>query len=81
MGLDRLCDAIILVTAPLCRRLQRARHRDNHSIPHILRRLWSQRGLNTQAYRSPADTITVENGRSLEALHQRLGKLPLFRNR
>ncbi len=81
MGLDRLCDAIILVTAPLFRRVQRARRRDDHSFRHILRRLWSQRGLNAQAYRSPADTITVENGRSLEALHRRLAELPLFRNR
>jgi len=81
MGLDRLCDTIILVTAPLYRRVQRARRRDTHSIPDILRRLWSQRHLNTQAYRSPADTITVENGRSRDALYRRLAELPLFRNR
>ena len=76
MELDSLCDAVLLVRAPLRQRFQRARRRDDLSLRHILRRLWTQRGLDAQALSSPAETITVENGRTPEVLFQRLSELP-----
>ncbi|MFW5826647.1 MAG: dephospho-CoA kinase [Alkalispirochaeta sp.] len=76
MELDTLCDAVLLVRAPLWQRFQRARRRDDLSLPQILRRLWTQRGLDAQALSSPAETITVENGRTPEVLFQRLRELP-----
>ncbi|HKK48325.1 MAG TPA: dephospho-CoA kinase [Alkalispirochaeta sp.] len=76
MELDSLCDAVLLVRAPLRQRFQRARRRDDLSLRHILRRLWIQRGLDAQALSSPAETITVENGRTPEVLFQRLSELP-----
>ena len=76
MQLDRLCDAVILVRAPLWARVRRARSRDGLPFHRILQRLWVQRRLDTQAFASPADTITVENGRSPESLYAELGELP-----
>ena len=76
MELDTLCDAVLLVRAPLWRRIQRARRRDDLSIIQIMHRLWTQRRLDTQALSSPAETITVENGRTPQALYERLGELP-----
>lgn len=79
MRLDSLCDAVLLVRAPLITRVRRARQRDDIGWRQIVRRLRSQRHLDTQARQSPADTITVENGRSVDALHRQLAELPQFR--
>ncbi|MEX0742497.1 MAG: dephospho-CoA kinase [Alkalispirochaeta sp.] len=76
MKLDTLCDAVVLVRAPLWQRFQRARRRDDLPLRQILHRLWTQRGLDAQALASPAETITVENGRTPEVLYQRLSELP-----
>jgi dephospho-CoA kinase len=76
MDLDSLCDAVLLVRAPLWARFRRARRRDDLSFRRILHRLWTQRRLDTQALSSPAETITVENGRTLEVLFERLSELP-----
>lgn len=75
MELDRLCDIVLLVKAPLRRRFQRAMRRDDMSVFRIIQRLWSQRHLDAQALASPADTIIVENDRTREALYQRLASL------
>lgn len=76
MELDTLCDAVLLVRAPLWQRFQRARRRDDLSLRQIMHRLWTQRRLDTQALASPAETITVENGRTPQALYERLSELP-----
>jgi dephospho-CoA kinase len=76
MGLDEFCDTIILVTAPLITRIRRARERDRLGFRDICRRLWTQRHLNTQARAATADTIIVENGRSLESLYRQLDEHP-----
>lgn len=78
MALDRLCDRILLVRAPLLQRVRRARERDDLSLRRMVRRLWAQRALDTQAHRSPADTIIVENGRSREELYRRLSEIDAF---
>ena len=78
MQLDRLCDVVLLVTAPLHKRLVRAYRRDGLTARRIFLRLLAQRGLDTQAYRSPAETITVENAQSREALYRRLESLETF---
>jgi dephospho-CoA kinase len=78
MHLAQLCDLVLLVKAPLLERLRRAYRRDGLSVRRILRRLWAQRSLDAQAYRSPADIITVENGQTREVLYQRLASLEAF---
>lgn len=79
MELDGLCDTIILVRAPVLQRIRRARARDGWTLGRILRRLWTQRRLDAQAIAADADTITVENGRSPEALSAQLEELPHLR--
>jgi dephospho-CoA kinase len=76
MGLDEYCDTIILVTAPIMTRISRARKRDGLGYWAIFRRLWTQRHLNAQARAATADTIIVENGRSLESLYRQLDEHP-----
>ena len=72
MRLDQYCDAVVLVRAPLCLRLLRALRRDGFSWYTTVLRLWRQRTLETQAHRSPADIITVDNRGTPEALHRYL---------
>lgn len=72
MHLDTLCDAIILVRAPLWHRVLRARRRDGAPWGSILRRVWSQRRLHAQARRSPADIIIVDNRETPEVLYRHL---------
>lgn len=78
MNLHVLCDTVILVQAPLLRRLQRARERDRHRLStlRMIRRVWAQRGLHTQAITGSADIITVENGGTLAQLYGRLETIP-----
>jgi dephospho-CoA kinase len=80
MQLDSLCDVILLVRAPLIERLRRARRRDDLPVRHMLQRLWSQRHLDTQAYGSSADTITVDNGKSPADLYRQLEGIQAFHN-
>lgn len=78
MNLHVLCDTVVLVQAPLLRRLQRARERDSHrmSVIRMLRRVWAQRGLHTQAIAGSADIITVENGGTVAQLFASLDTIP-----
>lgn len=72
MELDQHCDVVIFVRAPLLLRLIRAIRRDGLSWRRVVLRLWSQRAVKTQAERSPADIITVDNRGTPEALRRRL---------
>ena len=60
-GLDKLCDRIIIITAPLLDRVKRGRARDKLGILAIFRRIAKQRKLIPQSSFLPADTITVKN--------------------
>ncbi len=80
MQLDTLCDVVLLVRAPLVERLRRAYRRDDLPLRRILQRLWSQRRLDAQAYRSSADTITVDNGQSPENLYRQLEEIKALHN-
>ena len=60
-GLDKLCDRIIIITAPLLDRVNRGLARDNLSILAVFRRIAKQRKLIPQSSFLPADTITVKN--------------------
>lgn len=79
MHLDTLCNVVVLVRAPLTARFRRAIRRDDLTLRRVVQRLWTQRGLDSQAYNSPAETISVENGRSIAALHARLEQIPQLR--
>lgn len=76
MQLDSYCDVILLVRAPMLRRVVRALKRDGFAPRRIASRLWTQRHLETQARRSGADIITVDNRGKPEALSRRLEAIP-----
>lgn len=76
MEMDSLCDAVILVRAPLLARVVRTVRRDGFHPRRMLPRMWAQRGMETQARLSRADIITVDNCGTPQALYQRLEEVP-----
>jgi dephospho-CoA kinase len=75
MGLDALCDRIVIVRAPLLERINRALTRDSLGIPAVLRRIWSQRKLIPQSSFLPADTIIVENSGTRGSLREKVSSV------
>jgi dephospho-CoA kinase len=63
MGLDRLCDLVICVTAPFWLRLARCMARDRLSLSAALRRITAQRGICLKPADRPVDIYYVRNGR------------------
>jgi dephospho-CoA kinase len=72
MGLQRLCDAVIWVSAPLLVRLVRARRRDGLSLCAILGRMRAQRGIGPQFHGRDVDTYSVRNAGSSEQLRRQI---------
>jgi dephospho-CoA kinase len=71
MGLDRLCDMVLCIRAPLAARLARARARDGLGAWQALRRLASQRGICPKLPASGVDIYYVDNNGGLDALRER----------
>jgi dephospho-CoA kinase len=75
MGLDRLCDFVMCVQAPLLKRLSRARRRDHLGLLAALRRLASQRGICPKSNDPAVDTYYVGNSRGLEWLEGQAARI------
>ena len=75
MGLDRECDVILWVTAPLIVRIHRARKRDKLSLARIIQRFWSQRKLEPQYSANDVDIYTVQNSGSRKAVESRVREI------
>ena len=71
MGLDRLCDAVLCVHAPLRSRIARARRRDGLGLLATLRRIAAQRGICPKLHGAGVDIYYVGNDRGLDALRER----------
>jgi len=71
LGLDRLCDLVLCVRAPLRARLARARARDRLGLFQVLRRLAAQRGICPKLNAPGVDTYYVDNDGDLDALRER----------
>lgn len=69
-GLDKLCDHIIIIKAPLLDRINRGLARDSLGIMAVFRRIWRQRSLIPQSSYLPADTITVKNSGTRRELRE-----------
>ena len=61
MGLQRLCDFVIYVTAPFCTRLRRALARDSLGFVRTMRRLLSQNGISPKFNSVDVDIYSVGN--------------------
>jgi dephospho-CoA kinase len=72
MGLDRLCTAVLWVTAPLFLRVRRAMERDNLAARRVLQRMAAQRRLKAQPGRESVDTYTVRNTADREFLRSQV---------
>ncbi|MBN1837165.1 MAG: dephospho-CoA kinase [Spirochaetales bacterium] len=70
MGLQRHCDFVICVRAPLAARLLRAKRRDGLGPAAALRRLAAQRGICPKTNAREVDTYYVDNSRGLDWLEQ-----------
>ena len=68
MGLERLCDFVVCVRAPLLRRLFRAAKRDGLGPLAALRRIASQRGICSKTKAQAVDIYYVNNNRGLDRL-------------
>ena len=68
MGLHRSCDVVLWISAPLLRRIQRARKRDGLSLPKIFARIWAQRKLSPQPWMKAVDIHTISNSVGEEEL-------------
>jgi len=75
MGLDRMCDFVICVRAPLLKRLVRARRRDGLGPVAALRRVASQRGICPKSNGRAVDIYYVGNSRGLEWLEAQAARV------
>jgi dephospho-CoA kinase len=75
MGLERLCEAVICVRAPLFQRLKRAKHRDGAAFCQTIRRMRAQRGICPKLKAIGVDIYYVDNDRGLDHLHTQILKI------
>ncbi len=75
MGLDRLCDTVIWVDAPLLTRIKRAMKRDCLSFGKVLKRIRAQKSLSTNLIKKNSDTYIIRNSDSAEAAVSEVVKL------
>lgn len=70
MGLYRLCDLVICVHSPFCKRLRRAVARDKLSVMTVFLRLLSQKKLNPKLNVNEVDIYYVENKKNADLLQE-----------
>jgi len=75
MELHRLCDLVLVVSAPLPARIWRALRRDRLSLLQVIRRIWSQRKLSPQSFRESVDIQMVRNSGAAQELEAQLMRI------
>jgi dephospho-CoA kinase len=75
LGLERLCDLVICVRAPLFKRLARAKRRDGSSIVRAWRRICSQRRICPKSNGFQVDIYYVKNSGSLSRFEEQAVEL------
>jgi dephospho-CoA kinase len=83
MGLHTLCEAIIVVSAPLPLRFIRAVKRDSLSLCGIMKRFAAQRAISAKRLRKYVDTYTMWNVGTMARLEAKASSLEslLIKNR
>jgi dephospho-CoA kinase len=76
-GLQRLCDAVVFVTAPAPIRLLRALRRDRLSVREAMKRIRSQGDVDPQKNDASVDTYIVRNVAGPRSYDRRLRRLVL----
>ena len=72
MGLHRLCDVVIVVSAPFWMRLRRALHRDRLSLQDTFVRMVGQGRILVNKKTEPVDIYRIRNTGNLTALKTRV---------
>ncbi|WP_020614040.1 dephospho-CoA kinase [Sediminispirochaeta bajacaliforniensis] len=72
MGLDKLCDAILFVSAPMPLRFFRALRRDALPPQRILQRFSAQKSIDAKRLRKDVDTYTIYNVGSIRHLRKKV---------
>jgi len=72
MGLDRLCDIVIWVKAPILTRYLRAKKRDGLAFGQVLQRIWRQNAIHPQGLSTQVDIYKVNNAGRLEETAQKV---------
>lgn len=72
MGLDTLCNAVVIVKAPLLARYRRARRRDGLSPLRIVQRFLAQRLIFAKKNAQNVDMYTVRNSSDKKALQRQV---------
>jgi len=72
MGLDKLCDAILFVSAPMPLRFFRALRRDAFPPQRILQRFSAQKSIDAKRLRKGVDTYTIYNVGSIRHLRKKV---------
>ncbi len=75
MGLHSLCDAVILIKAPMPLRLLRAVRRDSLPLCTVFRRFASQHGIDAKRLRKDVDMYSITNVGPLSGLESKLVRL------
>ena len=72
MNLDKLCDCVIWIDAPLLIRFRRALKRDSTGITVVLKRIYTQRQLKPKPSGNFVDIYRVGNGAGIQQLERRI---------
>jgi len=75
MGLHRICDAVVCVTALAPLRTLRAMRRDHLPLGEVLARGRAQKDIGAQCNDPGVDTYTVRNRGTLRSLERRVARL------
>lgn len=74
-GLQRICDAVVFVSAPALLRLVRAMRRDAFTLRDAWARINAQKDVRPQSIGPGVDTYTVRNWGSKRLLERRVARL------
>ncbi|HEY9595658.1 MAG TPA: dephospho-CoA kinase [Spirochaetia bacterium] len=74
-GLEKICDAVVFVTAPVLVRLVRAMRRDGLSLGDAWSRVNAQKDVRPQTIGPAVDTYSVANWGSMRSLERRVSRL------
>lgn len=74
MGLNRFCDTVIWVRAPLVKRIRRAKRRDGLSLRETLSRFRAQKKLKYKQIQKNTDIYTIRNNGSIKELKRKVAE-------
>jgi dephospho-CoA kinase len=72
MGLDRFCEVVCYVQAPLWVRFKRSKNRDGSTISAFIRRLLSQKDVCSNRFSGVEGVYVIKNSRDMVFIHRQV---------